>query len=126
MKPVDVLERAYDDAEGVTAEFNLNLLRRLNREFDGDFDLSAFDHRAHYDLARDRIEMHLASRRDQQICVAGRRFSLRRDETICTEHSHKFRPAEFATRAAEVGWNLRRQWQDPQRWFAVLYFELAN
>ncbi|HEV7281541.1 MAG TPA: L-histidine N(alpha)-methyltransferase [Pirellulaceae bacterium] len=126
VKPTDVLERAYDDAEGVTAAFNLNLLRRLNREFDGDFDLSAFAHQARYDSERDRIEMHLASRRDQQISVAGKRFSLRRGETICTEHSHKFRPAEFAKRAAELGWRLRRQWQDPQRWFAALYFELAR
>lgn len=126
VKPVDVLERAYDDSEGVTAQFNLNLLARLNREFDGDFDLSAFAHQATYDVERDRIEMHLASRRDQQISVAGRRFALRRGETICTEHSHKFRPAEFAKRAAEVGWKLRRQWQDERRWFAVLYFELAS
>lgn len=126
VKAVDVLERAYDDGEGVTAQFNLNLLRRLNREFDADFDLSAFRHRAIYDSERDRIEMHLASRRDQQVSVAGRRFSLRRGETICTEHSHKFRPLDFAKRAAGIGWDLKRLWQDDRRWFAVLYFELAS
>jgi dimethylhistidine N-methyltransferase len=126
VKSVDVLERAYNDSEGVTAQFNLNVLARLNREFGGDFDLSDFSHRATYDVDRERIEMHLASRRDQQISVAGKRFALRRGETICTERSHKFRPAEFAKRAAEVGWTLRRQWQDDSRWFAVLYFELAK
>jgi L-histidine Nalpha-methyltransferase len=119
-----VLERAYDDDEGVTAAFNLNLLLRLNRELGADFDPEAWTHHARYEPALGRVEMHLVSARDQTVRLDGRAFSFRTGETIHTENSYKYGPGEVEALAAEAGFRLVRSWMDPKGWFAVLYFEL--
>lgn len=114
------LVRAYDDAAGVTAAFNLNLLARINRELGGDFDLSCFAHEARWSAARSAIEMHLVSRVDQTVAVDGRTFRFRQGETVHTEDSRKYEVAEFEALAAQAGWRLAKVWTDPGRLFAVL------
>jgi dimethylhistidine N-methyltransferase len=114
-----VLERAYDDAAGVTAAFNLNLLARINRELDGSFPLGAFAHRALWEPRAGRIEMHLVSRVRQTVRVAGRSFAFERGETIHTENSYKYELAQFAALAAGVGLRVREVWSDPGRLFSV-------
>lgn len=117
-----VIEAAYNDARGVTAEFNLNLLTRINRELGGDFQLDQFQHRAHYNQQAGRIEMHLISQADQTVHIGGESFSLTADETICTEYSHKYDLDEFAKLAAEVGFCRSTMWTDPDHLFAVVFF----
>jgi dimethylhistidine N-methyltransferase len=119
-KDIGVLERAYNDAAGVTAAFNRNLLVRINRELGGDFDPAAFDHVAFYNRERSRIEMHLVSTIAQRVRVAGATFDFRGRESIHTENSYKYDVAEFARRAAACGLRLDRTWTDAQRYFAVL------
>lgn len=119
VKDADVLVAAYDDALGVTAAFNKNLLARINRELDADFDLAAFDHRAIWNTAESRMEMHLVSLCDQQVRVAGRGFTFRRDETLHTENSYKFTESRFADLARRAGWRLERVWTSPDPAFAV-------
>ncbi|MEM7155816.1 MAG: L-histidine N(alpha)-methyltransferase [Myxococcota bacterium] len=114
-----VLEAAYNDAQGVTAAFNLNLLRRINRELGADFDLDGFEHKAVYDEELGRIEMLLISRRVQVVTVAGRRFSFDRGETIRTEYSHKYAVEGFARMASKVGFVQPQVWTDPNDLFAV-------
>jgi dimethylhistidine N-methyltransferase len=115
------LERAYDDAAGVTAAFNRNLLLRINRELAGDFELDRFVHRAHYDERAGRIEMHLVSERAQTVSVAGRRFSFAAGETIHTENSYKYDVVQFAALASSAGLWVREVWTDPERLFSVQY-----
>jgi dimethylhistidine N-methyltransferase len=115
------LESAYNDAAGVTAAFNLNLLSRINRELQGTFELAAFRHRATYNAAKRRIEMYLVSTCSQVARVGAGRFEFAAGESICTEHSHKYTIDQFATLAATAGLGLVRVWTDPRRWFAVLY-----
>jgi dimethylhistidine N-methyltransferase len=116
-----VLHAAYNDARGVTAAFNLNLLRRINRELNADFDLAAFRHLAFYDWRLGRIEMHLVSLAEQSVTLAGRSFRFRRDETIHTENSYKYSVEEFQALAGEAGFEAARHWLDPARLFAVHY-----
>ncbi len=116
-----VLEAAYDDSEGVTRDFNHNLLRRANAELGADFDLSQFDHLARYDEQHDRIEMHLVSRSDQQVTVADQTFEFTEGETIHTENSHKFTLQGFAEVAAQAGFHVRSVWTDPNEYFSVQY-----
>ncbi|WP_341921032.1 L-histidine N(alpha)-methyltransferase [Hydrocarboniphaga effusa] len=118
-KPREILEAAYDDAAGVTAQFNLNLLRRLNREFGADFDLAAFRHRAVYNDALGRIEMHLVSLRQQRVHVGGESFDFANGETIHTENSYKYRPGDFAELALSAGWGRRDLWIDAQSRFSI-------
>ena len=113
------LVAAYDDAEGVTAAFNLNLLARINRELGGDFDLDAFRHEARYNAAAARIEMHLVSRRAQTVSVAGRRFGFAEGETIHSENSYKYTLESFAALAQEGGWTVAAQWRDPEGLFSL-------
>ena len=113
------LEAAYDDAAGVTAAFNLNLLRRLNREAGADFDLAAFRHRAVSNEGAGRVEMHLVSLRDQAVHLAGRRIPFAEGETIHTENSHKYRPEGMRALAAAGGWRDLALWTDPERLFSV-------
>ena len=120
-KDPTVLERAYNDAEGVTAAFNMNLLRRLNRELDADFDLDAFRHKAIYNAAQGRIEMHLVSDRHQTVGVDGEEISFAAGETIHTENSHKFTLDGFAALARPAGWTIRRVWTDSDKLFSVQY-----
>lgn len=118
-KDEEMLVRAYDDAAGVTAAFNKNLLVRMNRELGADFDPGAFEHEAVYDAVAGRIEMYLVSRADQVVRVAGTSFALREGERICTEHSHKYTLAGFAAVASEAGLAVRRVWTDERRLFSV-------
>jgi len=124
-KNAATLRRAYDDGEGITARFNLNLLARLNREHGADFDTAAFEHLAAYDKALHRIEMHLRSRRDQWVRIGGYRLRFAAGETIHTESSHKYLPGEMAALAAAAGWQARKLWMDPRRRFALMGFEAA-
>ena len=119
VKDVARLEAAYDDAAGVTARFNLNLLARLNRECGADFDVSAFRHRAVWNPGAERIEMHLESRRAQEVSIAGRRFRFAAGERVHTEDSHKYRPERLAALAAGAGWRKLRLWTDPEALFSV-------
>ena len=118
-----VLVRAYDDAAGVTAEFNLNVLRRFNRELNADFDLASFEHRAVWNSTASRIEMHLVSTRAQSAQLAGERIEFAAGEAIVTEHCHKYTVAGFAARAAKAGWAERKFWLDPRGYFSVNYLE---
>lgn len=116
------LEAAYDDAKGVTAEFNLNLLRRINRELKANFDLDAFQHEAVYDTSNGRIEMRLVSQRAQRVTVCGQTFEFAKDERIHTEYSHKYTVDGFAQLAAEAGFTRRHVWVDDDRLFSVHYY----
>ena len=118
-KSPDILVPAYDDASGVTAAFNLNLLHRINRELGGDFDVSAFAHEARWNNADSRIEMHLVSLRDQLVEVAGRQFAFQAGESIRTEISRKFELAGLRELARSGGWELQRTWQDEAGFFCV-------
>jgi dimethylhistidine N-methyltransferase len=114
-----VLNAAYDDAAGVTAQFNLNILRRMNRELGGDFDLASFRHRAFYNVASHRIEMHLESLQDQTVTVAGGTFQFRRGETIHTENSYKYTVESFRALAESAGWRPVACWTDANDYFAI-------
>jgi dimethylhistidine N-methyltransferase len=114
-----VLYEAYNDKAGVTARFNLNVLHRINRELGGNFDLSAFRHRAIYNRERHRIEMHLISRRAQSVRVLGRSFSFRAGETIHTENSYKYSLERFTALARGSGWTPRESWTDSAGMFSV-------
>lgn len=113
------LHAAYNDAAGVTAQFDLNLLVRINRELGGNFDLGAFTHRAIYNRERHRIEMHLVSRKPQDVRVLNRAFSFRAGESIHTENSYKYSLARFAALARGSGWTPRRTWTDADGLFSV-------
>jgi uncharacterized SAM-dependent methyltransferase len=119
IKDAAVLNAAYDDAAGVTAQFNLNVLRRMNRELDGNFDLAAFRHRAFYNVAGHRIEMHLESLTAQSVEVAGRRFEFQKGETIHTENSYKYTVESFRALAEVAGWRPVAVWTDADDYFAV-------
>ena len=119
-KQVDVLERAYNDAAGVTAAFNRNLLVRINRELGADFDPAAFRHHAFFNREQSRIEMHLVSERRQTVRVGPTPFHFRPGETIHTENSYKYDLGELAARALRCGLRLDEQWTDAQNYFAVL------
>src|SRR5262245_29142147 len=118
-KDVNVLNAAYDDAAGVTAKFNLNLLARINRELGGDFDLDSFSHEAFYNCERHRIEMHLASRKRQKVRVAGRVIEFRAGETIHTENSYKYTIESFGALARGAGWTPSAVWTDERSYFSV-------
>ena len=112
VKDVRVLARAYDDAAGVTARFNLNLLKRINRELGANFDVEAFRHSAFFNEAESRVEMHLVSTRRQEVCVAGKLFRFYAGETIHTENSYKYTVESFQKLASESGWSTIRVWTD--------------
>lgn len=125
VKDEDVLLAAYDDAEGVTAEFNLNLLARINRELEGDIPLAAFAHEARWNDAFARIEMHLVAREDIAFSVGGARFAMHAGESIHTENSHKFTKRSAQLLLAAGGWEPRARWTDEARQFAVYLAEAA-
>jgi dimethylhistidine N-methyltransferase len=122
-KDPTILERAYNDAAGVTAAFNLNLLVRLNRELAADFDQESFHHEAVWMPAQSRIEMHLVSARRQTVHVAGERVEFAAGERLVTEHCHKYSAESFASQARTAGWTPRRSWRDPRGYFSVQYLE---
>lgn len=125
VKDEAVLNAAYNDSKGVTAAFNLNILRRLNRELGADFELEAFEHDAFFSPQRSRVEMHLRSLRDQPVHVAGQRFAFRAGETIHTENSCKYTIDGFRDLAARAGFASRRVWTDSKTWFSEHYLEIA-
>jgi len=120
-----VLHAAYNDARGVTAAFNLNLLTRMNRELDADFDLDGFEHDAVYDAAHARIEMRLVSRREQLVTVGGVAVPFRAGEHIVSEHSHKYFPQELTAMARASGWRMARSWSDDGERFGVYFFRAS-
>lgn len=120
-----VIEAAYNDAAGVTAAFTLNLLRRLNRELDADFDLSGFHHRALYQSERYRIETSLVSHRVQRVTVAGQPFDFAEGEAMQVEYSHKYTDAGFSRLAAGAGFRLRAAWDAPRRSFGLRLLQPA-
>lgn len=121
-----ILEAAYNDPQGVTAAFNLNLLRRANRELEANFDVAQFRHSAVYNEAHERIEMRLVSQRRQRVVISGHEFHFGRGEPILTEYSHKFRLDRFHQLCSEAGWQARRSWSDRNRWFNISYLERAS
>ncbi len=114
-----LIEAAYNDAAGVTADFTLNLLVRLNREIGSDFDLAGFAHRARYVVPWRRIETSLVSRRAQVVHVAGQAFAFARDEAMQVEYSHKYDDAQFAAMAAAAGLRVAAAWDAPARMFGL-------
>ncbi|MBY0284795.1 MAG: L-histidine N(alpha)-methyltransferase [Sphingomonas sp.] len=123
IKPAEVLVPAYDDAEGVTAAFNLNLLERINRELGGTIPVDAFRHRALWNDMRARIEMHLEAVRDVAFTIEGRRFELAAGETIHTENSHKYGPRDARILLRAGGWTPIAEWTDAGENFAVILAE---
>lgn len=122
IKRVEILNAAYNDAAGVTAQFNLNLLTRMNRELGGTFDRSAFEHHAFFNHMRNRIEMHLVSRRPQTVKVAGEIFRFRAGESIHTENSYKYSIESFGALARGVGWRPAGAWTDADGYFSIQAF----
>ena len=119
VKDAKTLTAAYNDAAGVTAKFNLNLLARINRELGADFDLATFSHQAFYNRERQRIEMHLASRVRQQVGVCGRTIEFRAGETIHTENSYKYTSESFGALTRGCGWMPVAAWSDADEYFSV-------
>ncbi len=122
-KDIAVLEAAYNDAGGVTAAFNFNLLSRINNELGGDFDPRRFRHRAFYNEELNRIEMHLESLAGHTVTVAGRSYDFTAGETIHTESSHKYTEPQFAQLAAAAGMRVGQVWKDDDGLFSVQYLE---
>jgi dimethylhistidine N-methyltransferase len=118
-KAASLLHRAYNDEQNVTARFNLNLLRRINRELDANFDLDRFEHYAFYNPGHERVEMHLVSTIRQEVCVAGCIFTFERGESIHTENSYKYSQAGFKRMAVASGWNIEQRWVDRENLFSV-------
>jgi len=118
-----LLVPAYDDPQGVTAAFNLNLLARINHELGADFDTSGFAHEARWNAPQSRIEMHLVSQRSQRVTVRGQGVDFEPGETIRTEISRKFDRATLADLAAKAGWHLSCTWQDARDYFCVAFLE---
>ena len=122
-KDTSVLEAAYNDRQGVTAEFNLNLLRRINRELGADFHLERFRHEARYNSEKQRIEIYVVSTAEQTVTIDSERFHFRAGEEICTEYSHKYDLDQFAHVASRCGLRAQQVWTDQQHYFGVLYLE---
>jgi len=121
-----VLEAAYNDRAGVTAEFNKNLLVRTNRELSSDFDLGRWQHHAIYNSNDGRIELYLISEDEQSVRIGDREFRFRAGEPILTEYSYKHTIAGFIELAQEVGFRFEKVWTDDARWFGVFYFTVAD
>jgi dimethylhistidine N-methyltransferase len=117
------LHAAYNDAAGVTAVFNKNLLARANRELGADFDLDAFAHYAPYNPVARRVEMYLVAQARQSVTLRGRRFDFAAGEAVHTEDSHKYTPDSFAELAANAGWRLAEQWRDAEDLFMLAWLE---
>ena len=125
VKDPAVLELAYDDPDGVTAEFNLNILRHINRSLGSNFDLDRFRHVAVWNESELRIEMYLESLGEQTVTVGGHSYQLADGERIATEHSNKFTTLEMKALAARAGWRQEQVWADPRQWFSVQYMSVV-
>ena len=118
-----ILEAAYNDAAGVTRDFTLNLLTRINRELGADFDLARFQHRSHYNALAGRIEAHIVSREDQVVRIGERDIPFAKDEAMLVEYSCKYSQEDFAAMATKAGLRVTRSWTDAKQWFAVQMLE---
>lgn len=124
-KDPDVLERAYNDAAGVTAAFNLNMLRHLNTKFEADFNVDDFSHRAIYNSQANRIEMHLVSNKAQEFTLGGATFAMASGEYLLTECSYKYSISAFSELAAGAGFNVKKVWTDSKQYFSLQYCEVV-
>lgn len=122
-KEPSILIKAYDDSAGVTADFNMNILARINRELDADFNLSAFHHEARWNEDASQIEMHLVSDRDQTVTVNNNRFEFKSGETIHTENSRKFSVEALTALSVPAGWSVSELWTDPNQLYGMLLLE---
>lgn len=125
-KDVETVTAAYNDREGVTAAFNLNLLTRINRELGADFDLDQFDHRAQYNSDLDCIEMRLLSQRDQTVQIGDQRVEFRAGESILTERSYKYSQSAFEQLARSAGLDVTNVWKDDRDFFSVQYLTVRQ
>ena len=126
IKAPEILNAAYNDKQRITADFNFNLLRRINRELGGHFKCEAFEHHAFYNRERNRIEMHLASLRRQKVRVAGETVDFRAGETIHTENSYKYSIDSLNALASGVGWTPLEVWTDADKYFAIAAFRFSG
>ncbi len=120
VKDINLLEAAYNDKDGVTAQFNLNLLRRINLELGADFDLNQFKHHAFFNEEKSRIEMHLESLADQSVSIAGSTYHFSTGETIHTENSHKYSREHFENLVAGL-FTIEKEWRDRYELFSLFY-----
>lgn len=120
VKDIDILHKAYNDSQGVTAEFNLNILRRINREIGADFDIDEWEHDAFYNTKKSRIEMHLESKSDQIININGTQIRAYKGESILTEYSHKYTIESFRDIVSDF-YSVKRVWTDPDELFSIQY-----
>jgi L-histidine N-alpha-methyltransferase len=116
-----IIERAYNDSAGVTAEFNLNMLRHLNRDYGSNFDLDTFSHDARYNVEKGRIEIRLVNSEDQVVSIGDTDIEILQGEAILTEYSHKYTLEGFAGMAAKAGFVVEKVWTDPDELFSVQY-----
>ena len=123
-KDFNILHRAYNDSEGITAQFNLHLLTRINQELSADFQLDQFSHYAFYNPVLGRIEMHLGSLKMQQVQIGDKTISFKPGESIWTESSYKFTLEDFAQLASEAGFHIEEVWLDPQHFFSLQYLSV--
>ncbi|MET1253976.1 L-histidine N(alpha)-methyltransferase [Aliikangiella maris] len=121
VKPVERLEAAYNDSEGVTAAFNKNLLTRINNELGGNFDLDAFSHTAYFNASQSRIEMHLVSQKAQSVKINQQQFSFTKGEKIHTENSYKYSVERFTRLAEKAGLTCKKHWIDQEGLFSIYY-----
>jgi dimethylhistidine N-methyltransferase len=124
-KDFNILHRAYNDSQGVTAQFNKHLLVRMNQELDANFQLNQFGHYAFYNPGQSRIEMHLVSLKNQTVCIGDIEISFKLGESIWTESSYKYTLDEFARLAATAGFTVERVWTDPRQLFSVQYLRVV-
>lgn len=120
-KDTAIIEQAYNDKAGVTAEFNLNMLSRINREFGANFDINLFRHSAIYDADHGRVEMSLISEREQIVRVGGQSIHFSEGEALFTEHSHKYTLEQFSGMADRAGFTVHKVWTDPEQLFSIQY-----
>ena len=121
IKKKSVLLKAYNDKKGITARFNKNLLKRINKELKANFDIKSFKHSAIYNKSKSRIEMHLISLKNQNVKVQNKNFYFKKGETIHTESSHKYSPKSFNQLAKKSGWKVKKIWTDLNRQFSIQY-----
>ena len=126
VKEREILENAYDDAAGITAAFNLNLLRRINTELNGAFDISGFRHEARYNETKSRVEMHIVSLEAQSVRIGALEVGFASGESIHTENCYKYSCASFEALAAEAGWRMERVWTGKKDLFAVALLKPAD
>ena len=121
VKDAGILERAYDDCDGITAKFNKNILTRINNELNGNFDLECFSHQAVFNQEYSRMEMHLVSNDAQNITIGDTHFEFKADETIHTENSYKYTKEKFAELAKLADFPVRKYWTDENNLFSIQY-----